>query len=193
MAVSEEKIQERSRRRGRFSSSHFPCWSAQTLPGIAFRAAGKSGNHLPAASKFAGKVFPARNFGQPQPPRVLCGRSKIGKAGRGSERKLPKFFGLSSQIYCERCSEFLPECFEDYLCFVSLDHTPPANKILTQKNSGGIIFGAIATILRNQLRKTFLREIFSKELRKFRVTQYGRVCCLSSHQLHKINLGELIS
>ena len=25
VAVSEEKIQERSRRRGRFSSSHFPC------------------------------------------------------------------------------------------------------------------------------------------------------------------------
>ena len=27
--------------------------SAQTLAGIAFRAAGKSGNHFPAASKFA--------------------------------------------------------------------------------------------------------------------------------------------
>ena len=69
----------------------------------------------------------------------------------------------------------------------------PAKKLLTQKNSGGIIFGAIATILRNQLRKKILREIFSKELRKFRVTQHGRVCCLSSHQLHKIILGELIS
>ena len=31
--------------------------SAQTLAGIAFRAAGKSGNHFPAASKFAGKPF----------------------------------------------------------------------------------------------------------------------------------------
>ena len=29
--------------------------SAQTLAGIAFRAAGKSGNNFPAASKFAGK------------------------------------------------------------------------------------------------------------------------------------------
>ena len=31
--------------------------SAQTLAGIAFRAAGKSGNRFPAASKFAGKPF----------------------------------------------------------------------------------------------------------------------------------------
>ena len=31
--------------------------SAQTLAGIAFRAAGKSENNLPAASKFAGKPF----------------------------------------------------------------------------------------------------------------------------------------
>ena len=31
--------------------------SAQTLAGIAFRAAGKSGNHFPAASKFAGNPF----------------------------------------------------------------------------------------------------------------------------------------
>ena len=31
--------------------------SAQTLAGIAFRAAGKSGNNFPAASKFAGKPF----------------------------------------------------------------------------------------------------------------------------------------
>ena len=31
--------------------------SAQTLAGIAFRAAGKSANHFPAASKFAGKPF----------------------------------------------------------------------------------------------------------------------------------------
>ena len=31
--------------------------SARTLAGIAFQAAGKSGNHFPAASKFAGKPF----------------------------------------------------------------------------------------------------------------------------------------
>ena len=31
--------------------------SAQTLASIAFRAAGKSGNHFPAAPKFAGKPF----------------------------------------------------------------------------------------------------------------------------------------
>ena len=49
---------------------------------------------------------------------------------------------------------------------------PPAKKLLAQKNSGGIIFGAIATIRRNQLRKRILQEIFSKELRKFRVAQH---------------------
>ena len=43
VAVSEEKIQEHSRRRGRFSSSHFSLpENAQTLAGIAFRVAGKS-------------------------------------------------------------------------------------------------------------------------------------------------------
>ena len=45
--------------------------SAQTLAGIAFRAAGKSQNHFPAASKFAEKTFPEGNFGQPQPSRVF--------------------------------------------------------------------------------------------------------------------------
>ena len=69
----------------------------------------------------------------------------------------------------------------------------PSKKITYAKNSGGITFGAIATIQRNQLRKRILQEIFSMELRKFRVTQHWRVCCLSSHQLHKIILGELIS
>ena len=34
--------------------------NASTLAGIAFRAAGKSGNHFPAASKFAGKLFQQR-------------------------------------------------------------------------------------------------------------------------------------
>ena len=46
--------------------------NAQTLVGIAFRAAGKSGRNFPAASKFARKTVPARNFGQPQPSRVVC-------------------------------------------------------------------------------------------------------------------------
>ena len=45
--------------------------SAQTLAGIAFCAAEKSGNNFPAASKFARKPFPARNFGQPEPSRVF--------------------------------------------------------------------------------------------------------------------------
>ena len=39
--------------------------SAQTLAGIAFRAAGKSGNHFPAASKFAGKYCPTTSPSSP--------------------------------------------------------------------------------------------------------------------------------
>ena len=57
VAVSEEKIQQRSWRRGQFSSSRFPRRKSPNLAGIAFRAAGKSGNNFPAASKFAGKAF----------------------------------------------------------------------------------------------------------------------------------------
>ena len=61
VAVSEEKIQERSRRRGRFSSCHFPCRkNAQTLAGIASRAAGKLVNNFPGASKFTRKLFQLR-------------------------------------------------------------------------------------------------------------------------------------
>ena len=69
VAVSKEKIQQHSLPQARpilqqpFSLPE----SAQTLAGIAFRAAGKSGNHFPAASKFAGKPFLQRKFGQPQP------------------------------------------------------------------------------------------------------------------------------
>ena len=50
MGVSEEKIQECS------PSSPSP-ENAQTLTGVVFRAAGKSVNNFPAASKFAGKLF----------------------------------------------------------------------------------------------------------------------------------------
>ena len=45
--------------------------NVQTLAGIAACAAGKSVNNFPAASKFAGKTLPARNFGNPQPSRVF--------------------------------------------------------------------------------------------------------------------------
>ena len=48
VAVSEEKIQQRSQRRGRFSSSHFLAGKCPNL---------RRGNHFPAASKFAGKLF----------------------------------------------------------------------------------------------------------------------------------------
>ena len=45
--------------------------NAQTLAGIASRAAGKPVTNFPAASKFCRKILPARNFGQPQPSRAF--------------------------------------------------------------------------------------------------------------------------
>ena len=68
------KIEGCGRRRARFSQQPFALpESAQTLAGIAFGAAGKSVKNFPAASKLAGKLFPARNFRQPHPkdPLVL--------------------------------------------------------------------------------------------------------------------------
>ena len=60
--------------------------------------------------------------------------------------------------------------------------TPPLKKLLMQKNSWGIILGGNATNSRNQLRKRILWvwELLSRELRKFRVTQHGRVWGLCS-------------
>ena len=75
----------------------------------------------------------------------------------------------------------------------ALNHYPPSKKLLTQKHFWGIIFGVIATVSRNQLRKKVIWELFSRELRKFRVTQHGRVWGLCGRQLRKIILGELIS
>ena len=43
--------------------------SAQTLAGIAFRAAGKIGEEFSSSVEICRKTFPARNFGQPQPSR----------------------------------------------------------------------------------------------------------------------------
>ena len=58
VAVSDKKIQERSRRQGRFFQQPFSLpGNAQTLAGIASRAAGKSVKNFPAESKFAGKLF----------------------------------------------------------------------------------------------------------------------------------------
>ena len=37
---------------------------------------------------------------------------------------------------------------------------PPSKQLLTQKNSRGIIFGVIATVSRNQLRKKLSEEYF---------------------------------
>ena len=69
VAVSEEKIQQRSRRRGRFSSSHFPCrkmpkpWQGQhfVLP--------ENRGRISSSVESCRKTFPAENFGQPQPSR----------------------------------------------------------------------------------------------------------------------------
>ena len=45
--------------------------NAQTLAGIAFRAAGKSANNFSSSVEVCPKTLPARNFGQPQPSRVF--------------------------------------------------------------------------------------------------------------------------
>ena len=57
--------------------------------------------------------------------------------------------------------------------FLSISHYPPSKKLLTQKKIWEIVFGVIATLSRNQLRKRILWELFSRELRKFRVAQHG--------------------
>ena len=64
-------------------------------------------------------------------------------------------------------------CWTSFFFFLSLN--PPPLKKLRKKKSYGIIFGVIATVSRNQLRKKSLWEIFSWELRKFRVAQHGWV------------------
>ena len=45
--------------------------NAQTLAGIACRAAGKSGNSFSSSVEMCRNTFPATNFGQPQPSRVF--------------------------------------------------------------------------------------------------------------------------
>ena len=57
VAVSEEKIQQRSQARPIFQQPFSLPENAQTLAGIASRAAGKSVNNFPTASKFSGKPF----------------------------------------------------------------------------------------------------------------------------------------
>ena len=82
VATSEEKIQQRSRRRGQFSSSHFSLpESAQTLAGIAFLRCRKIGESFSSSVEICRKTFPAGNFGQPQPSRgFLKSRSLAFKA-----------------------------------------------------------------------------------------------------------------
>ena len=58
---------------------------------------------------------------------------------------------------------------------------------------GSQIFGVIATIPPNQLRTFYENYIFSRELRKFRIAQHGRVWGLCRCQLRKIIVGELVS
>ena len=62
VAASEETIQQHSRRRGQFFRQPFSLpESAQTLAGIAFRAARKSVRNFPAALKFA-ENFSSKEF-----------------------------------------------------------------------------------------------------------------------------------
>ena len=71
VAVSEEKIQQRSRRRGRFSSSCFPCRKVPNLGRDSISCCRKIGEEFSSSVEICPKTFPARNLGQPQPSRVF--------------------------------------------------------------------------------------------------------------------------
>ena len=72
VAVSEEKIQQRSRRRGRFSSSRFPCRKkCPNLGRDSISCCRKIGEEFSSSVEICRKTFPARNFGQPQPSRAF--------------------------------------------------------------------------------------------------------------------------
>ena len=63
--------------------------NAQTLAGMAFRAARKSGEELSSSVEICRKTCAARNFGQPQPSRVFC-KTRISLAGFGNRFWHPK-------------------------------------------------------------------------------------------------------
>ena len=99
------------------------------------------------------------------------------------------WFCLQLELFCLQVSFFA------YSPFRHLETQNPASpcckNLLTPRIPEELL--SIATILHNQLRQWIPRELFSQELREFRITQHGRVCCLSTHQFHKIILGESIS
>ena len=103
-------------------------------------------------------------------------------------------FLLTARAFFTYSSSFFAYSWASLIAMGKCVYPPPQKKLLTQKNSWGIIFGVIATVSRNQLRKKILWEIFSWELRKSRVTQHGRVWGLCGRVItRKIILGELIS
>ena len=67
VAVSEAKIQERSRRRGRLSSSHFLAGKCSNLGRDSISCCRKIGEEFSSSVEICRKTFPARNFTQPQP------------------------------------------------------------------------------------------------------------------------------
>ena len=71
MAVSEEKIQERSRRRGRFPASILLTGKCPNLGRDSISCWPKIGEEFSSSVEVCRKTFPARNFGQPQPSRVV--------------------------------------------------------------------------------------------------------------------------
>ena len=104
-APIEEKIQQRSRRRGQFSSSRFPCRKMPSA-GISFRAAGKSVKNFPAASKFAGN-FSSKEF------RTATAFSSVLNCG-GSQTLLGIAFPGPSKLYLFFCFFFVAPI--DFVC-----------------------------------------------------------------------------
>ena len=104
--------------------------SAQTLAGIAFRAAGKSGNHFPAASKFAGKPFQQR---------ISDSHSLLEFSEQSRPKKTPKHEDFTKNLMPESIfSRGLqpPKFFVFLLCF-SLKYRENANTKNFEGGQGG--------------------------------------------------------
>ena len=72
MAVSEEKIQQRSRRRSQFPAAVFLAGKCPNLGRDSMSCCRKIGEEFSSSVEICPKTFPAKNFGQPQPVREGC-------------------------------------------------------------------------------------------------------------------------
>ena len=72
VAVSEERIQERPRRQGRLSSSYFLAGKRPNLCRDSMSCCRRIGEDFSSRVRICRKIFAARNFGQPHPPRAFC-------------------------------------------------------------------------------------------------------------------------